>query len=418
MSSRILVFHPGTQHSQQTALAFQGAGLLAWYATEIFYQPDRWPYNALRFLPKQVSRRVEKELRRRQNPQISPNVLRTFGCLEWIERISIRFGLRRVEHYANEWGNVQFGRRVAALAVRDHVDCVWGFDTASLGTFEKAKDHGIRCVLEQTISHPRIWNRMLTEERERVGFTFDPYPRPYPEKDLQRVDAEIRLSDQVVCGSVFAKQTMIAEGVRPDKVNVVPYGVDAERFVPAVPIEKRGALRLLFVGHFGLRKGAWYLLQALDQLKNVPGLTLTVVGKNTVPAKFLTSVSGRVKFIPHVPHDEVHTIYQHGDVLVLPTLYEGSALVVNEAMASGLPVITTPNAGSAVQDGVEGFIIPIRDADALISRIEALYEDPKLRAEMGHCARRKALEQTWAEYRKGVLALWRKMEAAPMAKAG
>jgi glycosyltransferase involved in cell wall biosynthesis len=125
-----------------------------------------------------------------------------------------------------------------------------------------------------------------------------------------------------------------------------------------------------------------------------------------------------VKFIPHVPHDEVHTIYQHGDVLVLPTLYEGSALVVNEAMASGLPVITTPNAGSAVQDGVEGFIIPIRDADALISRIEALYEDPKLRAEMGHRARRKALEQTWAEYRKGVLALWRKMEAAPMAKAG
>src|SRR5580692_2031018 len=113
MNSRVLLFHPGTQHSHQTALAFQAANLLAWYATEIFYQPNRWPYKALQFIPGHVRRRVERELSRRYHPQINPAFLRTFGGWEWIERISMRLGFRRVEHYANEWGNTQFGHKVA-----------------------------------------------------------------------------------------------------------------------------------------------------------------------------------------------------------------------------------------------------------------------------------------------------------------
>jgi glycosyltransferase involved in cell wall biosynthesis len=413
MNSRILVFHPGTQHSHQTALAFQGAGLLAWYATEIFYQPDRWPYNMLRLIPGQLRRRVAREFRRRQHPQISPTFLRTFGCWEWIERISMRLGFRRMEHYANEWGNIHFGKRVARLAVQDHVDCVWGFDTASFVTFSEAKHHGIRCVLEQTIAHPRIWNRILAEERERIGHAFDPYPRPYPQQDLRRVDAEIELADQVVCGSEFARKTMIAEGVNPEKLNVIPYGVDASVFRPNPVPGRNGQLRLLFVGHFGLRKGAWYLLQALRQLRHLEGLSLTVVGKQTVPSKSLGPVSDIVSFISHVPHEDAHNIYRSGDVLVLPTLYEGSSLVVNEAMASGLPVVTTPNSGSAIQDGDEGFIVPIRDADALASKIELLYRDRRLRAEMGQRAREKAVKLSWDEYGKGVVALWHRMVDTP-----
>jgi glycosyltransferase involved in cell wall biosynthesis len=405
MKSRVLIFHPGTQHSHQTALAFQNAGLLAWYATEIFYRPDRWPYKALVFVPGRARRRIEKELRRRQHPLINPAFLRTFGGWEWIERISMRLGLRGVEHYANEWGNIQFGHKVARLAVRDHVDCVWGFDTASLVTFTEAKTHGIRCVLEQTIAHPRKWNRILTEERRNVGYAFDPYPRPYPERDLLRVDAEIRLSDQVVCGSEFAKQTMIEEGVNPDKITVIPYGVDADLFVPRYRPQKDGELRLLFVGHFGLRKGAWYLLQALERLQDLLRLTLTVVGKNTVPPSFLAPVAHKLNFISHVPHDQIHKVYQEGDVLVLPSLYEGSALVVNEAMASGLPVITTPNSGSCVRDGIEGFIVPIRDVDALASKIELLYRHGSLRAEMSQRARDRAVKLSWEKYRKGAVAL-------------
>jgi glycosyltransferase involved in cell wall biosynthesis len=412
MNSKIVVFHPGTQHSHQTALAFQAAGLLAWYATEIFYRPDHWPYSALRFLPGRLHRRVEKELKRRYHPQINPNLVRTLGGWEWVERISMRFGLRTLEHYANEWGNISFGRRVAVHAIRENVDCVWGFDTASLKTFSAVRRHGIQCVLEQAIAHPRLWNRILTEERERIGYEFDPYPRSYPERDLQKVDAEIHLADQIVCGSPFVKGTMIEEGVRPEKLNVIPYGVDTDVFAPTDSPSSRNALRLLFVGHFGLRKGAWYLLEALKRLGHLKGLTVLVVGKQTVPSKFLSFASDKLRFLPHIPHDEIQRVYHDADVLVLPSLYEGSSITINEALASGLPVVTTPNSGSVVQDGVEGCVVPIRDVDALASKIELLYWDYDLRVAMGKHARQRALKLGWDQYGKGVVALWERMMSA------
>ena len=101
------------------------------------------------------------------------------------------------------------------MAVRDGVDCLWGCDTSSLNAFRIARAHGIPCVLEQTIGHPRAWNRILIEERERTPPDFDPYPRPYPEADLARVDEEIALADHVCCGSPFVQSTLIEWGADP-----------------------------------------------------------------------------------------------------------------------------------------------------------------------------------------------------------
>lgn len=416
MKGKIVVFHPGTQHSHQTALAFQAADLLAWYATEIFYRSDHWPYRSLRFLPHRLRQKLEKEFKRRYHPQINPKLVRTSGCWEWIERISMRFGLRTLEHYANEWGNVSFGRKVARDAIRGNIDCLWGFDTSSLAAFDEVHPYGIKCVLEQTIAHPRLWNRILTEERERVGYEFDPYPRSYPERDLSRVDAEIEAADQIVCGSIFVKQTMMQQGVNPEKLNVVPYGVDTEVFVPANSPGSRERLRLLFVGHFGLRKGGWYLLEALKRLRHLRGLSLLVVGKQTVPARFVSSVSDKLRFLAHVPHEQIQSVYHNADVLVLPSLYEGSSIAINEALASGLPVVTTPNSGSVIQDGVEGCVVPIRDAEALASKIELLYSDYDLRVAIGERARGRALKLGWDQYGRGVVAVWARMMNANLAE--
>jgi len=405
MIRRIAVFHPGMQHSHQTALAFQRAGRLAWYATGLFYAPSRWPYTVLPFVPSGLRRRLERELRRRHHPELDPELVRTFGCWEWIERIGMRLGQRRLEHYANEWGNASFARRVARWALRDGVDCVWGFDTASLTTFREVKKRGIRCVLEQTIGHPRIWNRILTEERERLGNEFDPYPRPYPERDLARVDAEIESADGIVCGSEFVKKTLVAEGVYEGKLHVIPYGADANAFVPASSPGAPNQLRLLFVGHFGIRKGAWYLTEALNRLRCLPGLSLTLVGTQTVPTKALASIADKVRLVPRALREEMAGIYQGADVLVLPSLFEGSSIAIYEALASGLPVVTTPNAGSIVRDGMEGYIVPVRDVDSLVSSIEFLHRERDARLAMGRRARQRALEFPWSRYADGVVQL-------------
>ncbi len=90
--------------------------------------------------------------------------------------------------------------------------------------------------------------------------------------------------------------------------------------------------------------------------------------------------------------------YQQSDIFVFPSIEEGSALVTYEALACGLPVVTTPNAGSVVRDGVEGFIVPIRDPDALAERMERLRTDVRLRREMGKAARRRAEEFPWERH--------------------
>jgi glycosyltransferase involved in cell wall biosynthesis len=400
----IAVFHPGTQHSHETALAFQRAGRLAWFATEIFYDEARLPYRLTKYLPTGTRARIRWELQRRYHPQLDPQLVRTLGTWEWIERASMRAGLRTLEHYANEWGNARFGRRVAQMAKRDRIAWLWGFDTSSLTAFVEARREGIGCVLEHTIGYPRLWNRLLTEERAQTDPHFDPYPRPYPEADLARVDRELALADRVVCGSPFVRDTMIDGGIPEHKIAVVPSGVDADQF-RVTRQSPPGRTRLMFVGHFGMRKGAWYLIEALNRLGAVPGLSLTVLGKRTVADRYLAKVRIPITFIGHQPKHQMPSLYEHGDVLLLPTLFEGSAITTYEALAAGLPVITTPNAGSVVRDGEDGFIVPIRDAEALAHGIERLHRDPALRIDMASRARARAREFPWRRYEAGVISV-------------
>jgi glycosyltransferase involved in cell wall biosynthesis len=91
-------------------------------------------------------------------------------------------------------------------------------------------------------------------------------------------------------------------------------------------------------------------------------------------------------------------LYQQADVFAFPTIEEGSALVTYEALACGLPAVTTYNAGSPVRDGQEGFLVPVQDAEALAERLDLLRTNVQLRLEMGRAARERAKTFTWHEY--------------------
>lgn len=104
---------------------------------------------------------------------------------------------------------------------------------------------------------------------------------------------------------------------------------------------------------------------------------------------------------------ELPKVYRESDIFILPAIAEGAALVVHEAMASGLPCILSTNVGCAVRDGVEGFVIPVGDTEALKDRIERLYHDKQLRARMGKAARKRAEELTWEEYGRRLVLIYR-----------
>jgi glycosyltransferase involved in cell wall biosynthesis len=103
------------------------------------------------------------------------------------------------------------------------------------------------------------------------------------------------------------------------------------------------------------------------------------------------------RWISSLPHHEILAEMRRHDVFVFPSLFEGLALVQGEAISQGLPVITTPNSGGTdiLRDGVDGFIVPIRDPEAITSRLLQLYQDRALLQQMSDSARERAAELDW-----------------------
>jgi len=153
------------------------------------------------------------------------------------------------------------------------------------------------------------------------------------------------------------------------------------------------------VGQLSQRKGIKYLLEAFRNLR-LPGAELVLVGNVAGSGKGLLHYRDMFQHVPNVPHSEVHQWFEQADIFVYPSLHEGSPLAIYEALACGLPVITTPNSGSVVQDGIQGYVVPIRDVERLKEKILLLYENRELCQQMSRKARLRAEEFTWAAYRR------------------
>jgi glycosyltransferase involved in cell wall biosynthesis len=159
-------------------------------------------------------------------------------------------------------------------------------------------------------------------------------------------------------------------------------------------------VRVLFVGNLTQAKGLSYLAEALQALRSV---SLTIVGRrvNGTNCPALEAFLQSHRHIDGLPNNELMNLMRQHDVLVLPTLYEGMSLSVLEAMSQGLAVITTPHSGfeDVITDGVEGFIIPIRDAAQLADRLMFLAASPETLAKMKHKAAEKSRMLSTQEYR-------------------
>jgi glycosyltransferase involved in cell wall biosynthesis len=162
-------------------------------------------------------------------------------------------------------------------------------------------------------------------------------------------------------------------------------------------------LHVLFVGEVGLRKGVPYLLDALRALDEPRNIRAKLAGPVALSRRQLRRYGRWCEFIGAVPRSGILDLYRWADVLVLPSVCEGSATVTYEAMACGLPIITTPNSGSLVRDGIDGFIVPVRDAEALRSRISLLRHDQQLRVRMGAAARGQIGEISLEAYARRLL---------------
>lgn len=295
------------------------------------------------------------------------------------------------------WVGRAFSRAVLAHGLGD-ADTVYGFNGASEALFEHCREQGIPTILDQTNVPTSVAAQLLAEEHARWPEWSCAQPDPLSTEIAETERREARLATLVVCPSTAVASALQAQGIGPEKLRIVPFGIDVSRY--RVPDRRArsagGPLRVLTVGEVSFRKGIPYLCRAAAQLGK--RVSVRVVGAVNLAPQALRPYADTVTFCGAVPHAQIDEHYAWADVFCLPSLFEGSAAVTYEALACGLPVVTTSSAGSVVRDGVDGFVVPMRDADVLASRLEQLASDPSLVAEMSAHARERAAQFDWAHY--------------------
>ncbi len=318
----------------------------------------------------------------------------TFPWLMAPAMIANRFGFNRVRDRLNVPMIETFDRWMAErLAPCDVFHCLSSFGLQSHRA-ARAK-HGALTACDRGSTHIEYQDEIMRDEFERFGATFPGIDSRVVERELE----EYALCDLIFVPSTCAMRTFVDRGVPREKLRLNPFGVDPAMF-HREPKRDR-TFRVLFVGTVSIRKGVRYLFEAMAGLAR-DDLELCIAGVIEPEMRaMMAKYEGTYRYFGAVPRGELHKHYSQASVLVLPSIEEGLALVQAQAMACGLPVIATDNTGAAdlFTDGVEGFIVPIRDAGAIRDKILALYENPAMREQMGEAA--LARVQTiggWGDY--------------------
>ncbi len=286
------------------------------------------------------------------------------------------------------WNGLAFDtwmtRRIAKS--KDHCDALIAISGAGLTAGRLVQSRGGKYICDRGSTHARYQWKVLSEEHRRWGAPLD----IYDPRDTQREEVQYGRADCIVVPSNFAARSFVSEGISPEKVHVIPYGVRLDAFHAAAESTRAAdTFDVLFVGQVSLRKGVPYLLEAFARLRH-PQKRLRLVGPMFPHMKPLLErlPMEQVEVVGAVSRQELVRYLNSSHVLVLPSLEEGLALVQGEAMACGCPVLATPNTGSEdlFTDGVEGFIVPPRDPQALADRLQQLADDPTLQQRMSAAA--------------------------------
>jgi glycosyltransferase involved in cell wall biosynthesis len=397
---KILVTHPGRQHSHHAALALSQAGMLAGYWAGV---------PATREQARRVPAPLRRHLARYDPILLAPELARWFPITPALRRLGDALLPHRAAARVDLLACRLFDRWAAARLPRGGgIDAVVACEISALKTFRAARRLGIATILDAPSLHHRA--------QDRLHGTTDP---PALHARITRLkDLEIALADQVLCVSELARQTYLDAGVPAAKVHAVTLGADLERFTPGAGAEpggpegrREGALWFLFCGATIHRKGFDLLLDAFDRLVAM-GLDarLRVVGPRGDSAGLLPGRgAGRIEVSGPVAQGELVAELRRADCLVLPSRNDSYGMVVAEALACGLPVLVSEMVGAKqlVREGGNGWIVAAGDAGALAERMAWCARHPEAVRGMRQACRRSAEAAAWPAYHRRVAELLR-----------
>jgi len=275
----------------------------------------------------------------------------------------------------------------------------FAYDTGALEALEWCREQGVKCVLNQMDPNRVEVELVRTEEERWPGWALEAVR--VPEAYFARREREWALADRVVVNSEFSRQALLRQGVSAEKLFILPlcYEVNAENGkqksenggaqnqfqISGVRFSASSPMKVLFLGQVILRKGIQYLIEAAKLLAG-ENIHFDVVGPIGISREAVASAPANMTFHGRTTRDQAADWYRQSHLFVLPTLSDGFAITQLEAMAHGLPVISTPCCGEVVAGGVDGFVIPARDAGALARTFQKYLAQPELLASQSAAA--------------------------------
>ncbi len=400
---KIAVSHPtGNRNIRAALAAFQANGLLHSFWTGFAWESESfWTGVIPSSLRRELERRSFKGIPHDKIVQNRGRELARLAAQRLLGRIGGVQNLPLIS--ADEIYPTHDGFMARQLCS----DCGYNVVYAPIGgthrTFERAKGLGLKLVLELSSVYFGFYRDLIREEADRMpawAATLDDalVAVSKPRHD----DEELEMADLLIVPSRFVEDSLRGAKVQSTlKPIVIPYGCPNPGPSNDTIRPRNDKLRLLFVGSLTQAKGLSYLFDAISSAHSI--IDTTIVGSlRTRECRALNDALHKVRWYEHLPHEHILRLMTQCDVLVHPSLAEGMALVVGEAMSQGRTVIVTPNAGNdyLVQDGKTGIVVPVRDANAIEEALVTLANDRERLIWMSQNAHLKAITYTDEQYGK------------------
>lgn len=406
---KVVLTHPtGNRNVRAVLESLNKSQQLAEFQTTIAVNSDM-PW--LKYLPGSL----KQELLRRSY-EISPEKIWTHSTLEVARMVLPKLKLKQFINHERGFASTYAvykdldkaaAKRLPNIHKKANVNAVYAYEDGALEVFKQAKEIGIKCIYDLPIAYWETGRKLMTEEAERLPLwakTLGGGILDSTEK-LERKTSEMELADVVVGPGEFVLNS-IPTWAQNKEFIMAPFGSPVtEENNSANNRDKKGRLRVLFAGSMGQRKGLGDLFAAVKLLKNNKNIELVVMGSLLESMDFYRSEFPDFTYEPGRSHAGVLALMRTCDVFCLPSIVEGRALVMQEAMSQGLPLIITPNTGGAdlIIEGETGFLVPIRSPEIIAEKLDWFLNNRSAVQSMGSAAKKHAAKYTWGNYGTAVV---------------
>ncbi len=365
--TKITLSHSGKQHSYLEALCLKELGLLDRYFTS--------SYVTSKFLQDFINRKNIGYFKKRFIDNLYGNDVKSAWRFEFKEIIFRKiFGKTYKSQMAVYQRDVNFDEYMAKQITKRNSDIFWGFQGSCFSSLVSAKNNGKTAIVELATAHAKLAKDILGQEQKLCPNWADSIDNlVFPKEYEKRLMEEPHRADYCFAASDFTKQSLIYDGIKEEKIKMLPlcFNHNLIDYNPNFLTKQNRKLKVLYCGTITQRKGVKYLLDAFEHLDR-SNVELTFIGNVQGSGQEFFKHKNLYNYIPAINQESLFKTYKNYDVLILPTIFEGFGLVILEAMAAGLPVITTRHSFGfeLIKDYQNGLLIEIRDSNAIKNAIE------------------------------------------------